>query len=348
MLTITRDAVENVHAAGTPADLWQSVQAAIELEHATIPPYLTALLSIKQGHNREVAAIIGSVVGQEMLHMAIACNLMNALGGSPAIDNPTFVPAYPGPLPMGVHSSLTVGLEKLSRRLVHDVFMDIEEPEQPIPVPVGEARAAPAAEEPRQFATIGEFYAAIVAKLEHLGPGAIVGDPSHQVVDERWFPADQLFPIRTLTEAVSAIGVIVDQGEGTPTTPMDSQGEVAHYYRFGEIVYGRRLVAVNAAPGWAYAGEAVPLDSAGVWDLVTDAKGCDYPSESAARVLSDAFNSSYSNLLRCLHEVFNGAPAKLDMALSAMVEMQLVGQKLVSTPLPGGGGFAAPTFEYVA
>jgi hypothetical protein len=345
MLKIQPVQVQTVQAAGSAAELWPSVQSAIELEHSTIPPYLTALFSIKQGHNLEAASIIGSVVGEEMLHMAIAANLMNAIGGQPDIDNPRFIPAYPSPLPMGVRSSLTVGLEKLSRRLVYSVFMDIEEPEAPIDIPVVSVAAGIASPQP-EYATIGEFYQAIKDKLIDLGPGVITGDPSRQVADPRWYPADQLFPILTLPDAIRAIDIIVSQGEGTTTSPIDESGQVAHYYRFGELVYGRRLVKVDRPPGWAYAGEPVPLDPAGVWDILTDAKAADYPEKSNARVLVDMFNGAYTSLLGCLHEVFNGAPSRLDMALSIMVEMQLSAQKLACTPVPGTTKFAAPTFEY--
>lgn len=350
MLTLHPDAVRAVHAATEVSHLHRSVQAAIELEHSTIPPYLTALFSLKQGSNVEAAEIIGSVAGEEMLHMAIACNLMNALGGEPAIDDPSFIPAYPGPLPMGVHASLTVGLEKLTRRQVHDVFMAIEEPEHPMEIPTAEpleSRESPLAT--TQFATIGDFYTAIKAKLHELhddGQPVIVGDPARQVADARWYPADQLFAILDLRDAIRAIDVIVDQGEGTSTSPIDASGEVAHFYRFAEIVHGRRLIAVSRPPGWAYAGDPVPLDPAGVWNLLPDAKAYDYPSDSAVRVLADTFNSAYSNLLRCLHRVFNGAPDQLSTALSAMVEMQLTAQKLVATAVPGTSYFGAPTFEY--
>lgn len=354
MITIERKHVDEVHAATSPADLYPSLQAAIELEHATIPPYLTALFSIKQGHNAEAAEIIGSVVGEEMLHLTIACNVLNAIGGTPRIDDPSFIPSYPGPLPMGVHSSLTVGLEKLSRRLVHDVFMAIEEPETPLDIPDGAPRVATAVAGRPEFATIGQFYAAIKTKLADLEQDAekeqqtiFVGDPGRQVVDSRWYPSAELFAVSDLASALAAIDVIVEQGEGTGTSPLDGQRGIAHYYRFAEIVHGRRLVAVAAPPGWAFAGAPVGVDPAGVWDLVTDAKSADYPADSPARVLIDMFNQSYTTLLGSLDRTFNGHPDQLSMALSVMVEMQLTAQKLVSTGLPGTGRFAAPTFEYV-
>jgi len=343
MITIERSRIAAVHSATRAEDLWPVVQSAIELEHSTIPPYLAALFSIKQGFNQGAAEILGSIVGQEMLHMAIACNLLNAIGGSPAIDDPDFIPAYPGRLPMGVHGSFSVGLEKLSRRLVHDVFMTIEEPERPLPIPVGPALLTAAAVVP-SFGTIGEFYAAIKTKLAELGPDAFAHPRHPQVTDPRWYPASQLFPVDSVDSASRAIDVIVDQGEGTTTSPFDGSGEVAHYYRFAQIVYARRLVPVGDR--WAYAGAPVGVDPAGIWDICPDLKGADLPTASHARVLVDMFNHAYSSLLGCLHRTFNGEPEQLEMALSVMVEIQLVAQKLVSTPIPGTARFAAPTFEY--
>nr|MCU0322110.1 ferritin-like protein [Chitinophagaceae bacterium] len=49
--------------------LKKHLQVAIELEHSTIPPYLCALYSIKEGTNVAASQIIRSVVIEEMLHM---------------------------------------------------------------------------------------------------------------------------------------------------------------------------------------------------------------------------------------------------------------------------------------
>src|SRR5207302_7433806 len=134
MLRLRSEILRSVRRAGL-GRLRRWLQEAIELEHATIPPYLTALYSIKPGYNQVVADILRSVVVQEMLHLTIAANVLNALGGAPVLDRPGFIPTYPGPLPM-VHGDFTVGLEKLSRRLVRSTFLTIEEPERPLCFPV--------------------------------------------------------------------------------------------------------------------------------------------------------------------------------------------------------------------
>jgi rubrerythrin len=117
---------ELFEALDTPEGLQRALQHAVMLEHATIPTYLYALYSLKPGTNAEIRELIGSVVIEEMSHMALACNILNAIGGSPVIDDPRFVPRYPGPLPGGVESQLIVPLKPFSLDLVQKVFMEIE------------------------------------------------------------------------------------------------------------------------------------------------------------------------------------------------------------------------------
>src|SRR5262252_6754093 len=100
--------------AGDVAAVQASLQAAIELEHATIPPYLYALYSLMPGINSAAAGIIESVVTEEMLHLTLAANILNAIGGSPVLDSPAFIPHYPSPLPGSVENELVVGLTPCS------------------------------------------------------------------------------------------------------------------------------------------------------------------------------------------------------------------------------------------
>ena len=72
MLKIRADIVQAIQAATSEFDLHAHVQAAISLEHATIPPYLTAYFSIKPGAMPEIKATLRSVFVEEMLHMTIA------------------------------------------------------------------------------------------------------------------------------------------------------------------------------------------------------------------------------------------------------------------------------------
>ena len=76
-------------------DLRRHLQWAIELEHATLPPYLCALYSLDAEKNKDAVQVISSVFVEEMLHLTLAANLLNAVGGSPVLDAPHLLPAYP-------------------------------------------------------------------------------------------------------------------------------------------------------------------------------------------------------------------------------------------------------------
>src|SRR5256885_16837366 len=98
MITILAPPITNI------AQLHDALQNAIKLEHATIPPYLTAYYTLT-GVSPSVTyakRLIRGIVNQEMLHMAFACNILNAVGGAPGISYRGFVPTCPDRLLMRV------------------------------------------------------------------------------------------------------------------------------------------------------------------------------------------------------------------------------------------------------
>jgi hypothetical protein len=342
MLRIRSEIVEAIQAAKEAADIHDGLQGAIELEHSTIPPYLQALYSIKHDRNTIVADLIRSIVIEEMLHMTIAANVLNAIGGAPVINKPGFVPDYPARLPMSVREGLQVGLAPLSKALIHDVFMEIEMPEQPTDFPDRAMMAEEAG-----YATIGVFCAAIIAKLKELGDRIFTGNPARQVVDDTWFPPAQLFPIHDVASAVRGIEIIVRQGEGTSDDPLAADGAPAHYYRFAEIYHGKRLVPdPSVEEKFSYSGAPIPFDAAGIWDMVTNPKVASYPADGAARAYAERFNGIYTNLLNSLHATFNGAPRHFARAIGGMYELRLAAEALIEIRDETSGKQAAPTFEY--
>ena len=64
----------------------------------------------------------------EMLHMSLAANILNAIGGSPDFASAQVIPVYPSQLPGDLHPELTLHLSPLSKHLIRDVFMHIEMP----------------------------------------------------------------------------------------------------------------------------------------------------------------------------------------------------------------------------
>lgn len=348
MLKINPEFVERVNAAASYEELIPLMQKAVELEHSTIPPYLTAMFSIKPATNEEIVNIIHSIVIEEMLHMTIASNVMNALGGSPSINNKDFVPDYPGPLPMGIGNDLIVGLEKYSPCLVERVFMKIEEPEKPLHFKLA-MNFLESAATAVTFRTIGEFYAAVQKKIEELPGEKLPGDVSRQVTGA--FPKDVLFPIQTTGEAVGALNIIIQQGEGTTTSPLDGQGILAHYYRFEELTKGKKLIPdPKAKNGYSFSGDPITFDDADVFPIFPNTKAAMLPPGSEERRRIDDFNTSYSQLLNGLHRTFNGEPDFLGNTIGLMFDVKLSGEKLCATAFPGTENEdynIGPSFEFV-
>lgn len=347
MLLIDKSFVHKVRQAKTYKDLHSLLQNAIELEHATIPPYLTAMFSLKPGTNREIWKIIHSVVLEEMLHMSIACNVLNALGGQPAINKAEFVPKYPGPLPMGIGSGmgLIVGLERYSKKQVKNVFMEIEEPEDPLHFPVVRSMDMLESVEP-EFGTIGQFYAAIQEQIAKLPGTELPGDPAFQMTTP-FYSKSELFPIHTKEDAIKALDIIIEQGEGTPESPIDPEGELAHYYRFEELYVGRALVKdPSVEEGYSFSGPKIPFSAKDVYPILPNTKTADLP-EGEAKNQVVQFNAIYRKLLNGLHRTFNGEPDYFENTIGLMFDLKLYAEKLCAIPFPGKPGFTVgPSFEF--
>lgn len=340
MITLKAELFDDLD--GTLGGLQRALQNAIELEYSTIPPYLYALYSLHQNKNAEIAYLIKSVVVQEMLHMAIACNVLNAIGGNPKIDDPCFVPKYPGHLPGGVEGSLIVGLAAFSKQVVHDTFMMIEEPEDPLHFPVL-SLAAPV----QPNTTIGQFYDRIMTQIRNLGDGIFTGDAKKQLTTG--LPPLPTMHIHDVTSADGALQLIVRQGEGTKLSPLDPEHGLAHYYRFAEVYYGKKLIPnPDPAPGkstYVYGGHAIEFNSADVWPVISNPDRSSYDPGSTAFKLNEEFNRTHTNLLKALQQTFSGEPDRLGPAITLMESMKEQALVMMTTEVVPGQT-AGPTFDY--
>jgi rubrerythrin len=339
MLYVKRQKLDNID------DLRIALANAIKLEFATVPPYLTALYSIKDGTNAAIAANIRLIVIQEMLHLSLAANILNAVDGKP--DFPGSVPKYPGPLPMGIGSEpgkpFIVPLKKLSHDTVRNIFMVIEEPETPIVFPEKKMKAAAAPE----YHTIGEFYEAVSKLIGDLGESIFTGDKSRQVTG--WFGPDLLFPIDSVATAQKAIQIIVTQGEGTPTDPSGGPTGLAHYYRFEEIARGQTLsLDLTVPPYYSWGPPPIVLDEQGVWPVVDNPPDVHLPDDSAVATASRTCDRTFSALVDALQLTFDGSPDHLDASIGLMYSLRLQAQGLMATPIPNLGANAGPRFLYAA
>jgi len=326
----------------TIEDLHEHLQFAIELEHSTIPPYLCALYSLQGGKNQEAAQIIRSVVMEEMLHIMLAANVLNAIGGHPSLNHPDFIPEYPTTLPLS-NGTFLVHLQKFSPPAIK-TFLQIEQPAKPHAPP-----------EPNHYKTIGQFYAAIKDGLRLVcrGNRHFTGDLSRQVRPEQYYGGGgEATVITDLKSALSALDEIVAQGEGVAHTIFDGDKkmfgqprEYAHFFRFNEIHLGRHYTPQDT-PKSGPTGPPLPVAWDAVYDMQTDPKVRDYPAGSELRRKAEEFNQCYSGLLDKLHRCFNGEPGRLWEAVGGMYDLKYQAVALMKIPAGEGEQTAGPSFEY--
>ncbi|SHM03236.1 ferritin-like domain-containing protein [Chryseobacterium polytrichastri] len=236
------------------------LQTAILIEHSTIPPYLTALYSIKDGKNVLASQIIRSVAVEEMLHMIMVCNVMNAVSIQPSVNKPQNYPTYPMKLPMNV--DFFVGLETFSTNSIA-TFIAIESPSSafvkaPVYDHIEENRSflkSSSVQENNHWTlenmkafimenvhTIGEYYDVLFfyivvfqiiayykanGKLpqtfEELNTGGIfTGNPAKQIRPEQYYGSGgKLHAVEALSGVIAVFQEIKGQGEGADESIFD-------------------------------------------------------------------------------------------------------------------------------
>ena len=353
------------------------LQFAIGLELATIPVYLTALYSIPEGENTAASSVIQSVVIEEMLHMALAGNVLNAIGGVPSTAPVTGVgdpiPHFPATIPF-LPSLGIIDLRRFSREALK-TFIDIEQP------------STCNDEQPTQgYKSIGCFYAAISEGIdtlcdERVFEEARIARRGCQIQGEEYYGgAGKLFTVTDKASALKAIKEIVDQGEGVSKdilqatacehsgvnvtsesiedgdTLADGWKMYSHYVRFREIQFGRRYLpsqTIAEKPN----GDIIPIDWSEVYPTMTNPQAADYKGTDIGLAV-DAFNETYTRLVDNIYAAFNGdncdveqgEPAGMRKAVTVMWDLKYKAIALMKTPSPlinhQGETVGAP-FEYI-
>lgn len=345
------DSVEELH---------NYLQAALQLEHATIPPYLTALYSIHPIANGDASRILRVVVVEEMLHLTLVANLINAVGGDPDLTVPGFVPHYPTYLPDG-ETDFEVSIEPLSRAAI-ETFLQIERPGSAAgdDIALVERDRSPRALPPTftddagtelHFYSIGEFYQAVDQGLRRLhdemaarGETLFVGDPARQVTPEFYYSGGgEIVPVVDLESASAAVRLISEQGEGLGGAIYDEEDELSHYYRFEQLLLGRYYRPGDEAG--APSGPAFDMDWTAVYPVKIDAQITDYPVGSELHEAVSRFSDAYQGFLGQLTEAFTGRPELLLGAVGEMFRIKELMCQIVRNPVPGMEGVhAAPIF----
>jgi hypothetical protein len=267
----------------TTEDLRDHLAVAMEVELSTIPPYLYAMYSVADPH-AESAMLVRSIVAEEMLHLALAANLLAAIGGEPDFLRADLQPAYPGRLAHH-EPELPLHLAPMSVELVRSTFLVIERPG---------ARGAPPEDD--RYHSLGRFYGAIEAAFERLaaeGPLFVPGSEGHQLSGGPFYrpveldaeDSGGLVTVTDLATAREAIEIIVHQGEGLGEHRWadPAHQELTHYAKLRRI-----------ADGTVPVGAVLPVR--------TDPRVADYPAD--VRRLAVLTNASYRALFHVLDDLY--------------------------------------------
>ncbi len=315
------------------------LQTAIGVEFGTLPPYLYALYTIKPGSNMEASRRIKSVVLQEMIHVCLAANILNALGGDPLLKPQS----YPGPLPGDIGpdgTPLTLHLYPFGS----DAMNQAMQIEQPVDVPLFPVETFALKAEPKAV-TIGQFYDALDKFLATL-PDSAWSKDRHQIDDNQFF-AGQLFPIDNYADAHRAISNIVSEGEGAKDDPLDFQHEIAHYYRFGEIFYDKVLTKASNPLGYSWGPGKLGVDWAGAYPAIVDPGTHDFSGDPpAAQAAQDACNAAFTAMVEALQQALTGTDGALGHAVRAMFDLRMAALHAVTVPLADPSKVAGSAFLY--
>jgi hypothetical protein len=346
--------------------VWLLAQAC-ELEHGLMCEYLFAQFTLKRGTAEGLSAeqlakvaaweqVIVEVTKQEMLHLALATNLLTAVGAAPHLHRPNF-PILSRWYPPGVQIALVPFGERALRHFIYlerPEGMDLDDAEGF--AAVGQAQPLSDGEElmavPEDYQTVGHLYRGIEQGLERLverhgEAGVFIGPPEAQATTEV-FEWPELTAVTDLASAKAAIELIVEQGEGARGDWRD-----AHFGRFVALLEDY-LAARAADPGFE---PARPVEAAYVRRPPdVEAETVTITDPLTAQV-TDLFNAIYETILQALSRYFVHSGETADqvttLATTAKHLMNWVMRPLGSllTTLPVGpnrpGVLTGPAFEIV-
>ena len=359
---------------GSVEELREHLQYAVGLELTTIPAYLCAMYTIEDGTNTAAYDTIQSVVLEEMLHMVLAANVLNAVGGVPATgpvgDGPSPIPVYPTEVPF-ISEIPLIHLQRFSPEAI-DEFIDIERPDDLAAAAHGD-----------QYASIGSFYAAIETGLRSYATPEVFEAARESRAGCQLRPSDYyggagtVIEVTDLDSAVAALTEIVREGEGVSDEALSQTAHehllsgaqtpgrlppgigvddldtlpfgwkmYSHFARFSEIRAGRTFrpeQTIDQEP----AGSLLVIDWDSARPMITDPRSSDYDGTDVHGALVAA-NETYTELVDAIYRAVNGDSAQLQEAVATMYRLKYQAIALTRTPSPlEPGKTLGPPFEYL-
>jgi hypothetical protein len=339
---------------------------ASELEHMVMLAYLFAAFSLKTDAGeglteeqlqavRRWERVISEVASQEMLHLALASNLLTAIGGAPHFSRPNF-PQSAKYYPPGFDLALMPFSERALGRFVfyeRPEGMEHDAPELELASEVI-APLIPGGVVPheQEFATVGHLYRGIEQGFrrlveKHGEQKVFVGPPEAQAT-WRYFWWPELVAVTHLESAQAAIASIVEQGEGARSDRDD-----AHFGMFLRVLveyleFKERDPDFEPArpvtPAWVRPPGDAKLPNP---TLITD------PTTAG---VADLFNATYEVMLQMLVRFFAHTEETEEelqtlsrISVDAMsLLIKPLGQLLTTLPVGAEypGKSAGPNFEF--
>ncbi|MFD7134054.1 ferritin-like domain-containing protein [Streptomyces sp. NPDC059894] len=365
----------------SPTELRAALQLAVGLRLGTIPVHLTVLCSVRDGRNTEAVRAVRGAVMREMLHMTLAANVLNALGGTPSPEPVAFqghehlspLPGHPMESPV-VPGLGTLELLPLSPPAV-DALVRIARPPHAAP-----PLAGPGADG-RGHRTVGAFHDAIATALEdpEICPDAAFRHRG-QVPDTQFYGgAGRVVEVHDRASALKAVRTVVNGDEGpsprAPEAPEAQEAQEAQeelpapgrelegaaaedgrrsgrwtsssYARLRELQAGRRFLP-GQSPDEEPEGAPVLVDYAAVHPALHIPGTGDTAGggpESAALV---EFDLAYSGLVDDLYRAFAGEVQALPAAVHGMHALKHRAVSLMRTPNPADPAHTlCPRFSYL-
>ncbi len=346
--------------------VWLLAQAC-ELEHGLMCEYLFAQFTLKRTQDEGLSAeqlakvaaweaVLVDVIKQEMLHLALATNLLTAIGAAPHLHRPNF-PILSRWYPPGVQLALVGFGERALRHFIYlerPEGMDLDDAEgfaavgQAQPLTDGDTLMAV----PEDYQTVGHLYRGIEQGLERLvdrrGESGVFIGPAEAQATTEVFEWPELTAVTDLASAKAAIELIVEQGEGARGDWRD-----AHFGKFVALL-DDYLRCRATDPGFQPARPVQPAYVRRPPDVEADTAIIGDPLTAQ---VADLFNAVYETTLQALSRYFvhsgetDGQLTTLATVTKHLMNwvMRPLGSVLTTLPLGPDrpGVLAGPCFEIV-
>jgi hypothetical protein len=161
-----------------------------------------------------------------------------------------------------------------------------------------------------------------------------------------------LFAINSKDDALRAIDLIKEQGEGTTASPRDpsagpsAEDDMAHFYKFSELEQGKKIVKDPATGKFVFSGPPIPFPDVYPMAEVPEGgwQGAGVPGPVATKLA--AFDQKYTTMVKQLDQAWeSGDSDKLATSVGTMRGLKSLARGLMQIEITPGGKTYGPCFR---